>query len=82
MARPSTRTELAGAHGVSLSAVIRALDRAGELHRADPERHPAPPQPLNPGARYPVYDPDVFARWWPTRPRPGRPPITITRPEI
>lgn len=70
---PQNRAELAARHGVAISSVHRALAKAEAAHRADPAV-PAPPAPLNPGSAVPVYDPDAFDAWWPTRRGRGRRP--------
>ncbi|GAB2717538.1 hypothetical protein [Kitasatospora kifunensis] len=68
---PLTRTELARRHNVQPSTVTRALDKAANAYAADSSK-PKPPEPLNPDSAHPVYDPDQFDAWWPTRSRPGR----------
>lgn len=74
---PVTRTELARRHGVSASAITRALHRADERARTDPNAG-LPPQPINPGGSPLLYLPEPFAAWWPTRPGRGRPARTST----
>lgn len=70
---PQSRAELARRHGVHVSAISRALERAAAAHRADPSV-PAPPAPVNPGEPQPRYLPAEFDPWWSARPRRGRPP--------
>lgn len=75
-----TRAELARRHRVDHSAVARALTAAQRRHDADPDHHPPPPQPVNPGHPQPRYQPAEFDPWWQARPRRGRPARTTTAP--
>ncbi|MEE2040159.1 hypothetical protein Q8791_23360 [Nocardiopsis sp. CT-R113] len=70
---PQTQAELARRHGVHKSAITRALAAAQARHDTNPDEHPPPPAPVNPGEERPRWLPAVFDPWWENRPRRGRP---------
>lgn len=70
--REATCAELGRLLGVHPSTVKRALENGRLRAQQDPDAL-APPEPTNPGQpqlRYPV---EEVRKWWPRRPKRGRP---------
>jgi hypothetical protein len=57
---PKTATELAEHYGVTVSAIMKRIERT--LNSPDPDRRP--PEPVDPNVRYKRYDPAEFDDFW------------------